>query len=261
MFVSTSKTVSFVFLCFLKKFVPKLCPPFKFDLIRRLNNLKWNISFPVQWKLFYWSKIWLERVYIFLERELALLNLPVLSSWRKCMTWNQIDWKVWCSSGSTCLAGSFSCVAFHFLRCKETKSRIRVLTAEPDHLITAFPPPAAHLSLCQSLRLSRRDGRARCVTSTHLAHQIALLAPTFLWRGFVAAEGLAHVHFCSTLYHGSSFWQCVRADVTSTPFLNQNPWHLCTVYVSAAEILCAALLVCFLPPANCIQIWVTATRQ
>lgn len=84
------------------------------------------------------------------------------------MTWNQIDWKMWSSSGPACLTGSFSCEAFRFLRYTETKSRIRALTAQPCHLIAAFPPPAAHLSLCQRWCLSRRDGRARCVSPPHI---------------------------------------------------------------------------------------------
>ena len=105
-------------------------------------------------------------------------------------------------------------------------------TAEPDvcHLVTFGSPDCTSNS---SLPLERVCGSG----------------------GISACSLLQH------LYQGSSFWQCVRANVISIPFLNENPWCFCTVYVSATEILCAVLLACFLPPASCIPIWVTDKRQ
>lgn len=95
--------------------------------------------------------------------ELACPPIP----WRKCMTWNQIYWKLWCLSGPICLTGSFSYAAFHFLRYKETKNRIRALRAQPCHLIAAFPPPSSpHNPLPEVTSLG--DDRARCVPPLHI---------------------------------------------------------------------------------------------
>lgn len=82
-------------------------------------------------------------------------------------------------------------------------------------------------------------------------------APASPWGRF---QGLAHVHFCSILHQGSSFWLSLGRCFL-VPFLNQPLCHLCTIYVSVTEVHCAILFACFIPPTSCTRLWVTDIRQ